>query len=93
MSRKRTYPKITVKVPAHPDKNCAGQAQCRKPGATFACFTEAPEEVEATPQIRRLIALGSLVVTDEAPVAEDSRRRPALGRDPKKDFEENVLNK
>lgn len=84
---------MTVKVTAHPDPAMAGQASMPRPGAPSARFTEAPESVELTPQIRRLISNGSLVVTDETPVADDPMRYQFAAVDARRDFVENFLNK
>lgn len=93
MGRKKSYKKITVKVPAHPDPLLAGQACVRKPGTVSRFITEAPEEVEATPAIMQLIATGSLVITDEAPVEHDPLRSRFVERDARKDFEDFLRNK
>jgi hypothetical protein len=91
--KKRAYQKVTVKVPAHPDPALAGQAVLRKTGAACRFFTESPEEVELTPEIKQLISSGNLVITDEPPVAHDPLRSRFVERNAKKDFEDNFLAK
>jgi hypothetical protein len=56
-------------------------------------FTEAPESVELTPAVRRLISNGSLMLTDEDPVAYDPGRQPFAHVDARQDFVENFLSR
>lgn len=55
------YPMITVKVPPHADPKLAGRAIVRKPWQRNRWFTEAPELVERTPDIVRMLLHGDLV--------------------------------
>ena len=64
--------KIWVKVPEHRDPELKGQAMVRKPWQNNRFFTEAPEEVDKTSAIIRLMITGCLVEA-EPPKAKKER--------------------